>query len=124
MSRTKGLIDGFWYYYIYDIDTHELIMNGTDSDCSIACEYSPNHFHNVIWQLKNNPKYKPKWEIVKRVWVPYKHAVTDTKTGETFVGSRDECRHWMESQLNRKLTDANFINYWYQTVKRFERKKI
>lgn len=122
MSRTKGLVDGYWYYYIYDVDTNELLAQGTEAECCEKLKQCEHHYHHISWQMAHHPERVPKWEIVKRKWIPYTHELRDTKTGERFKGSKAECRKWMEKQMNRELTDANFNNYWYRSVRRFERR--
>ncbi len=121
MSRTKNLVDGYWYYRIYDAEKHILLAEGKEADVCKKLYRPVNHYHSLVWELSNKPNKKLKYEIIEREWIPYKHTITDTLTNESFTGSKAECREWMEKQMDRKLTDANFINYWYRSVGRFER---
>ena len=124
MSRTKGLVDGYWYYKVYDKETNELLAEGTNAECVKKMHQSDNHYHFVKYEERKHPNRVREFERVEREWMPYKHKITDTETNKTFIGSKAECREWMEKQMNRKLTDANFINYWYRSVGRFIRETI
>ena len=124
MSRTKGLKDGFWLYKVYDVDTNELLAQGTNAECCEKLMQGSNHYHNIIAYQKRKPNVIPKWERVERTWIPYSYEVTDTKTGMRCAGDKQKCRHWMQNIIGKKLTDTNFINYWYGSVKRFKVIKI
>lgn len=124
MSRTKGLKDGFWLYKVYDVDTNNLLAEGREKDCCLKMGYDQNHYHMLFYYKDNNPNIVPKWERVERTWIPYSYEVTDIKTGMRCVGDKQKCRHWMQNILGKKLTDTNFINYWYGSVKRFQRKRV
>lgn len=124
MSRTPGLVDGYWHYEIYDVDTNELLAEGKESEVCAKLHQPTNHYHSMVWEFSHHPERTPKWEYIKREWIPYRHTITDTLTNKSFTGSKAECREWMEKQMNRKLTDANFINYWYRSVNRFKRVTI
>ena len=120
MSRTKGMKDGYWYYRIYDVDTNELIAEGTQAECCRITNQEGNHYHNIVFYAKNHPNMIPKWERVEREWRSYGYEVTDTENGLSYIGNKEKCRHWMQNMLGKELTDANFINYWYGSVKRFK----
>lgn len=124
MSRTKGLVDGYWYYRIYDVDTNELLAEGTQSECCRKLDQPDNHYHYVMWFQKTHPNSKPKWEKVEREWIPYRHLLKDLETGIEFFGDKKSCKRMMETILDMPLSDANFNNYWYGNLKRFERKVL
>lgn len=119
MSRNK-LTDGFWYYKVFDVDTGELLAQGNQTECCRKMQREINHYCNVVYYAKRHPNVVPKWERVERTWIPYLYEVTDVETGMRCAGDKQKCRHFMQNILGKKLTDANFINYWYGAVKRFE----
>ena len=120
MSKYKRLTDGFWFYKVFDVDTGELLTQGNQTECCRKMQREINHYCNVVYYAKRHPNIVPKWERVERYWIPYFYEVTDKRTGEKVIGSKEECRKMMEKALGRELDKYNFINYWYGSVDRFD----